>query len=340
MIVDGYPGLVALEREFDEDKSHLIRLLEDHQFQVPDSSWSSYASTELAIPAILDMSYPVENIEVNNATRRGLHEVIGGSNESLRVFAQNGYHTTMIESGWVGSACGQLYDRCIASPWIDELLFGALWDTVAAPAMLDVVAHPYTAGTLRSMKYLEEFIRQSHVDPTPRFVIAHLLAPHPPFFLDSDCQIVVSDQRLATSFSNPQMGDLRDSYFIEQSECIDSFMERIAALATRDDVVIFVGDHGTRRKDILTEEGHPNPASMVERMNVFLAARLSSRCLLGNEILTTNLMRRVLSCYSEVPIEDAPNRMFLRDGSELTESELDALVGNERSEDSARYPAR
>ena len=123
VVVDGYPGLRALEQDFGRTKVELISDLRERGFQIPTSVWSPYWLTELAVPSMLEMDYPVEEGPHNATTRQRLHEIIAGDNRLVEMFNANGYETVMVEAGWTGSSCGPAFDRCVPSPWLDDLLF-------------------------------------------------------------------------------------------------------------------------------------------------------------------------------------------------------------------------
>lgn len=341
IVVDGYPGRLALEQQFGYRDDALIEAFTDRGFDVPVSSWSPYWSTELSVPAMLEMAYPVQSGELTNRTRSDLYRILGGDNRLLSTLAIHGYRTTMIESGWSGSSCGDAYDVCLASDWLDDLMFLALWDGILSRQLVAHLSHPYTLNTKHSMALLESLVASASSDGQPSFVFGHLVAPHPPYFLDSDCQRVVSSERLGDSLLiNGVPEDTRRDFFLDQAQCVNSFMIGLADLIGPDDVVVFVGDHGTDAHLELLKTGNPDPDALIERLNVFAAARLDPDCDLGEVVMTTNLMRRVLSCYSDAPVPDLDERIFLPGGQELGEAAVRRLMDDAASLDGSSPEAR
>ena len=325
VVLDGYPGLQAIGQELGVNKDELVSDLAGKGFEVPPSAWSAYGTTELAVPSILNMSYPLIGQEINNGTRQELHRIIGGDNSLLSTLERNGYESVMIEAGWAGSECGPEFDRCIDSPWLDDLAFISLWEGVVGRQLVKTTGHAYTVASRASMTAVERLIDEEA--DQPRFVFAHVIAPHPPFFLDPDCATEVTAERLGDSFLREGVDrSLREDLFLGQVACVDSFMTDVAAAADPDDVVVFVADHGTDRRKHLLDQGVADARALVERMNVFVAARLPADCQLPGELLTVNLMRLVLSCYTHSPIELLSPRMFLPGQLEVTRAEIERLM--------------
>jgi hypothetical protein len=320
VLLDGYPGQHALSREFGDAKTALTSDLAAKGFQIPKWVWSPYPTTNLAMPAMLDMRYHVESLESAEGVREMLRRIASGDNETVDVLRANGYETMMIESGWSGNSCGPAFDRCVRPPWIDETVFTIGWDGIWGRLLVDYLGHPYTIGSLKTM---EELTREAKRAPAaaPRFVFAHIIAPHPPYLLDHECEVQVSDERLRASFAKPAVNERSAAFFLQQTECVDRFMRGFASITEPDDVVIFVGDHGTRRRSAL-DDGRPDVDGVVDRHNVLLAARVDSSCDLGDTLSTVNLMRRVLSCYSTEPVEELVERIFLPDGHEMSPAEI------------------
>jgi hypothetical protein len=313
VVFDAYSGLVALQLDTGVDKTELRNELETRGFQVPTSAWSAYWSTQLSIPSLLDMSYPLVGPSGGQATQERLYEMIGGDVRLIDILNANGYETVMIESGWSGNSCGSAFDLCVASPIYDEAMFLSTWDTVAGPYLLSQRGYPFTVAAVRTMEWLLDPIHAPDTTDRPLFVFAHLVVPHPPFFLSEDCDVTVDDQRGGASFYHPGVPhEKREAFYAEQVACLDLFMTRLADRVSDDDVLVFVSDHGTDRRNQLVERTGWSPAAIIERMNVLAAVRTGrTSCDVGDSLVITNLMRRVLSCFADSTLEDLPGRIFL-----------------------------
>ena len=328
VVLDGYPGIEAFRMDTDDAKTSLIDDLETRGFTVPTSAWSSYWSTQLSVASLLQMSYPVIKPFEGDATTQALYDVIGGDNQLFELMQREGYDTYVVESGWSGSECGENVDFCESSAFIDEAMFFALQDTVVGPYLSSSIGHAFTLGTQKTMDWLTGNARRISSDDRPSFVFAHLIAPHPAFFMDRTCSTEAELARSGKSFYLAGVeNEVREVYFAEQTECVDAFMIELADLTNSETVLIFTGDHGTDRRDQLsTPPNEWGREGTVERMNVMVASRTGAGCSIGNPVMVPNLMRRVLSCYADDDVSDNPNRMFIKPMVEVETDELDDLL--------------
>jgi hypothetical protein len=306
VVVDGYGGLVSMEEDFDIVTPAWAQALGKRGFEIPRSSWSAYSSTTGSVPSILDMSYPLPaGPGVSTATEKRLYSMISGENAMARILNEAGYTLTMIESGWSGSACGTQIDVCVASPFLDEATFAALNRTFLRPHILESQGYSFTAGAQGAMSWLLENGGGLSANHTADFVFAHIMAPHPPFFLSRDCETIYDPETSGVTFLR-----LRDEFhdrvtaYLEQAGCIDSFMASLADSLSSSTVVVFVADHGT---DIRNQLAQPPEdwdfEEIQERFNVLLSVKAPG-CTVGDAVILPNLFRRILSCLA---IEDLPD---------------------------------
>ena len=328
VILDGYPGLITLQRESADLKKDLRDALAVRGFQIPSSAWSSYWSTDLSVSSLLNMSYPVVEAFDGSATTQGLYDIISGDNALLRTLERNGYTTHMVESGWSGSACGPEFDRCVPAPLLDEAMYLTVWDTALGPLMFSSLGHTFTVGTQRTMEWLLENAALMSQNENPDLVVTHLIAPHPPFFLDENCQRAISLSRGGPALYFEGVPKLeRETYFADQMACVDRFMIELADVIDSDAVVVFVADHGTARYRQLNIPPEAwEYLHFVERLNVFVSVRIADGCEIGEVVIVPNLLRRVLTCYSDDVVSDIQTRMFISPLFEVDEDTIESLL--------------
>jgi hypothetical protein len=328
VVVDAYPGFIAEEMDTGDPREGFIAELEASGFQVPRSAWSPYWSTGLTVPSILDMAYPQVNADEGRADRRRRYQMISGDNQLVRVLNDNGYETTMIESGWSGSRCGRFYDRCISGPFLDEGVLTLLAGTVAAPHLSRTYGSAFTGGSLNTMRELKQFAMEGGADSDPRFVFAHLVVPHPPFFLQPDCTTRINAERGGSTFHREGVEpEVREAAFVEQRDCVDLFLRQLTSAVSDEDLLVFVSDHGTDRRSQLAGAGSEwSHEAVVERMNAFLAVRYPGECPIPEGHVTVNLFRVLLACLSGAEIPMTSNRLFVRGFIELDQRYVEALL--------------
>jgi hypothetical protein len=284
------------------------------------------------------MDYPVtEEMAGDRALFSRLIEKLGGDNRLVHTMNDLGYETTMIEAGWSWSHCGEQYDVCVPSAFLDEGTFRVIGRSLAGPAMTERYANAFTVGARHAMNWLLDDLWGTASGTEPRFVFGHVMAPHPPLFLDENCEVVFDLERAGVLLNNGFTdSDRRKELYLDQAECVTSFMLDFASRATSDDVVIFVADHGSDSTNQLLRPGSEwTEEDSYERLSVLAAVRAGS-CQLNEPIFLPNLIRAVLDCVAgEPPTPAVEDRMFagqLKLGPEpshlveLTESEVAAIT--------------
>ncbi len=247
IVLDGYAGRVSMEDDFGIKNPVWVAELNQRGFDVPSSAWSAYPSTPASISSLLDMSHPLEpGPGLTLATTKDLYDIIGGDNELARTLSSWGYHTTMVESGWSGSACGPLVDVCVPSALLDEATFFALEQSVFADLILEKFGFAFTAGAQRSIQWLLGSAPELASNQRPDFVFAHIMAPHAPFFLDERCDVRYEPGASGVEFLRAGVNDqVREALYLEQAACLDRFMFDIADTVPTNAVLVFIADHGT-----------------------------------------------------------------------------------------------
>ena len=330
LVVDGYPSAATIEHDLMMPQGdRLTDRLRGAGFDVPESAWAPYAMTQFVVPTILDMSYVASAWEENGATIHQLHEKISGENALLEVLADNGYETVMIESGWSGGACGGPFNECIASPFYDEAINRVLHRSILSEAQFSYLGLHFTLGTQSAMERLLELSTDSRADDAPpRFIFAHLLAPHAPFFFDASCTVVLDEGRQGFFFPFPGVsGEVRDRYFVEQLTCVNDFVMELEQSVGPEAVFVLVSDHGTdRRAQTTLEQGDWSSAAVRERFGTLAALRAPEVCHLPDPLFSVNLFRVVLSCVSESEMPSLAPRIFLGPGAELNPAEIERLT--------------
>lgn len=311
VVLDGFPGPETLAADFGAEMSGLVPMLESRGFEVPGRARAAYPATNYSIPSLLAMGYPSTEEELTNATLQSLYDVISGDNPVVRSFSESGYATTMIEAGWSGSSCRHWFDQCVASPWLDDPMYHLLRDSLLTDLLTPVTGSNYPVNSLATMQSLSTLSATQGDEKA--FVFAHVLAPHPPLMLESDCSVVVDEQRAGYFF--PRAGvsdDARSEFLLEQTECVVHFMSEVVDNVDPDDVVIFVADHGTDRRGQLAKEPSTwTEEELVERLNVLVAVRTPMDCPIDDDVHLPNVMRQVLSCMGSTSIPDIDEQTYL-----------------------------
>ena len=205
IILDGYPRSGS-PKSF--DNTSFVQELENRGFYVDPHARSNYTSTLLSIPSSLNMSYikdPKRSTE-SPVTRYEIYRV--ARDHTLgRILSGLGYNYVHVSSGWGPTAnnwnADQIVDftpqgRTVSRDQdLAEEIFGlpnrfmvefgnttlmkALWELSALQTQ---DRHPYKGiHPNRALEWLD-FMKDAGSLGSPKFVFAHLLKPHSPFYFD------------------------------------------------------------------------------------------------------------------------------------------------------------
>ena len=341
VVVDGFVGLDGSRTVFGVDDPAWAAGLKREGFQVPASGWSSYPITIAAVPSLFDMDYPVPaGADGNRALISSLIDKLGGDNRLVSILNANDYETTMIEAGWSWSHCGPGYDQCVPSGFFDEGTFRVVQRSIAGPWVVRQLGSAFTQGAKHAIEsLLDETERSGGNESGPRFVFGHVMAPHPPMFLNAECEVIYERGRAGVRIPSTNTDlEQRKRFYLEQTECVTGFMIDFASRVDVDDVVVFVADHGSDSQNQLIRPGSDwSKNDSIERLSVLVAVRAGTPCNLGETVLLPNLMRTILDCVDgNPPSKPVEKRMFvggLRIGTdvqhfvELSPGDIAAIVG-------------
>lgn len=331
VVFDGYPGSIASQQDgLTPGVVDVVGELRMRGFGVPNSSWTSYWTTTLSIPSLMEMDYMVRRPWTGMGTVRDLQRVLSGDSAVVETLRANGYDTYMLESGWSGGSCGPGFDHCVPAPLIDEATYLTLKQTIAW-VLLEDSPGPSIEGTFAAFDWLTDHAPELSESSDPEFVFTHVVTPHPPLYLTPECSLDLAVARGGAFFVLPGVPDEeRARYLEEQIDCMDRFMVSFADQISPDDVLIYVSDHGSDRRN------QNDPAytdwdreAIVERMNNFLAVRLPVGCEIGEQVVVPNVFRAVLDCLSGSPIDPLPERMWVNPMRELGREVVGELLAME-----------
>ena len=185
IIVDGYARQDVLKEILDYDKSEFLAHHRQAGFYVADSSHSNYPQTLLSLTTSLNLNYldQLADFEAGSGDRMPLAELFQ-NNAVLQFLRQQGYKIVSFATGYNLTEIKNA--DYILSPILNFTQFQNLvLLTTPLPYWLHKVKSPYDLERDRIRFDLEKLSRLT-VAPSPFFVFAHILAPHPPFLFDEN----------------------------------------------------------------------------------------------------------------------------------------------------------
>ena len=320
IILDGYGRFDVMSREFGFDPSEFQAFLEDRGFYVADGSRANHNWTSLSLGSSLNMDYAqnlglrlvkgdypgvfIEPIR-HSRVRRKL-EALGYSIIGMR----SGYPPTELldadqflspDPGAVDLLSGEIRLNAFESQLVYSTALKVLLDFAPGGAVPHVgfrTDYPYSL--LREIILAEfRYLKEAPGIPGPKFVFAHIVAPHPPYLFGPSGEALEQEGPFT-------LGDLTDSPVAADSaryrdqatyvtarieEVIDAILEGSSAPP----IIIVQSDHGPPVGIGLSPDGVRLPERFAN-LNLYFFP-YGCRDQLYPTITPVNSFRVLFNCY-------------------------------------------
>ena len=314
VVVDAYGSAESLEEFYDFDNTPFLHKLSDLGFDAGDAVTANYARTQLSISSVLQMDYITGVGVVSDGDIRGLLRVIAGDNNIVHALKNEGYRHIYVESGWLGTVCGSEVDLCVEGRWPDETVYDVAYRTLLRGLPGFEVGRSFTEGAIDVVEWMDTGLATYLNDDQPDIIFIHLLLPHPPMFLSADCtpnwRSGLPGFAVAQPWSDQQQVALARGAYVQQVECVNTVLLRLASDLSADDAVVIMGDHGPDSQAQLFYPGSIwTEDQRSERYGVMFAARVPG-CDMSSIGSLVNAGRRTLSCLSRDQFADLPTQLL------------------------------
>ncbi len=317
VVVDSYARGDVLLDLYGYDNSAFISGLEAQGFTVPSHARANYTGTHSSVPSVLDLAYPIKDgTSLGAADLDRLAEMMGGDNNTVRYLKSSGYTYVHGDTQTWINRCTDEVDICLPGPPIKATVFRLLADTPLGPFLYPRTGEPETNLNLKRIDQLRSWRSiRSEWGSAPVFAFLHLELPHPPFYLDADCDVDVRE-----GFGGPTMTwevtseehlELRKDAYIEQLRCANAVIEDFLTQLSGEEIVIITADHGPDSEGTLgADVSSWTETQLWERLATMTALRLPASCdsEVPEDLDLVNLLRIALSCIQ-------PNQLSLLPGS-------------------------
>lgn len=318
IIVDAYARDDVLRQFYRYDNSGFLEYLNRKGFYIAKKSRSNYAFTDLSLASSLNFSYLddlVKRLGEASDDRMPLHDMIRNSRVSL--FLKNqGYKLVAFSSAFSITDIRNA-DTYIAPKWPLNDFVTALINTTPLMVLMGELQHNLHKGRiLFTLDRLPEIAMMK----SPKFVFAHVPAPHPPFVFGECWEDMPPSYLTDFSFDDGFFIMNRDRYIecykrqlISINEKLKDAIEGIMANSAEPPVIIIAGDHGPRSMVDLQD---PDNTTFKEAMSILLACRLpeNERGLLYPEITPVNIFRIILDQYFSTDLRLLEDKSYFSTG--------------------------
>ena len=324
VILDGYGRQDILQGVLGFDNSSFISTLKDDGFYVADRSRSNYAQTALSLASSLNMEY-LDALPASmgaQATDQLTLSQLIHSNKVMQILKEIGYHTVAFSTGYRRTEIetADFYFRApLSSPTPTESLILELssarigWDLSRALGLKP--GHPGYEYQRQQIEYVLDGLTKLSNVPRPRFVFAHIVAPHPPYVFGPDG----SPRNPSVAFQTFDGSDFPGSTqeyvdgYVGQLRYINARMsavlEEILAESDATPIVILQGDHGPGSRLDWESAANTDLAERFGILNAYLLPGNGDR-LLSRDISPVNSFRVILNNYFGFRVPYLPNESY------------------------------
>jgi hypothetical protein len=300
VILDGYARADALATHYGFDNGPFVQALRDRGFMVAEKGTSNYPYTYLSLGSSLNERYLTDDI-ARGVPYQAYLALIRSAIVPQR-FRERGYRYDLVRSAWAGTSGSPLADQVLGpEPAIGTEFEVAILD---GSLLRGLVPQPSIADYhLAAFSALEAVA----ADPGPTFTLAHIVAPHPPYVLDRDGNVVLDTAALRGAWG----GAANERGYIEQMRFVNDrvlqVIDRILAASTTRPIIVLQGDHGSWSSRF--ERGvalHDVEAERMSILNAYLVPDGVAALLLP-DITPVNTFRAIDRGLFGEPVDLLPN---------------------------------
>lgn len=331
IILDSYGREDILEDVFDYDNQPFLQGLEQRGFFVASQSHANYGRTALSLASSLNMDFIqnlIQDLDPESSQQQILAELIKQS--TIRLTLEDlGYDIVAFSTGYQPTELKDA-DTYITGGALDQILGlnafsdfeGMLIDNSAGLILLDgatalplifpELQYPYEmhrAWILNIFDHLAEMPARSG----PKFVFAHIIAPHSPFVFQKDGSPVERAPGFTFGFTFGGGDSLKGQAYIQayrdQLHYINTkLLETVDAILERSDtppIIVLQADHGP------IPEGAAR-SYIEQRMTIFNAYYLpgAGSRLLYPQVTPVNTFRIIFNAYYGGDLDLLEDRVF------------------------------
>jgi hypothetical protein len=312
IILDAYARKDILREIYQYDNSAFLDALARRGFYVASKSCSNYAQTYLSISSAFNLAYHDELARRSGPQsnyimplRRLIHH-----NRMFDFLRSHGHRITTFSTGAPITElheCDDYLGPAAAMPgFVEELL-----RNTPVPVLRRAMRLP-SDQRRRILYALNQLGRLCPVDQ-PRFVFAHVLAPHEIFIFDANGDPIDPDGRNRLNANDGSAAalyirDYRNQLTFINTQVLQA-VDRILANAKTPPVIILCSDHGPAAH---TDWDRPDPAAMRERLSILTACYFPDRDYSGfyDTVTPVNVVRILLTHYFHAALDPLPDRSF------------------------------
>lgn len=304
IILDGYTSSKVLREIYGYDNDEFTDYLERKGFYIAYDSWSNYAQTTHSLASSLNMEYInyVKDIVDSKYSAQGIIYLMLRNNKIVDFLKKIGYKYVHFATAYGSTAHNKFADMEFHLGKGNEFYMMLIKTTMLNYFEEKLIINDARKRTLDTFSILSKM----HTVAGPKFVFAHLIIPHPPFYFDEYGNLPDTTKGGATT---NEWAD-KDKYVSQVAfvnKKVIEFVDEILSRSSEPPVIIFQGDHGSAATFGLDANGWENPTREMieERLSILNAYYLpgGGDTILYSSISPVNTFRVIFNYYFSTDYE-------------------------------------
>ena len=241
IILDAYASSTTLREHYNFKNDAFIKSLQNRGFFVAEESFSNYSKTTLSLASSLNMDYlnklsPSLGLDLTDREYETPKQMIENNNV-MWFLKSKGYTFIFVGSGYGVTQGNRYADREVKCGYIDETVGRIIQSTLIWPVAdyFQIMANDDRNKRLCAFSKLAEMPDLAG----PKFVFAHILAPHAPFLFDANGDPV---RVYATDPEHTMRYYVNQLTFINKK--VEETVDAILAKSEVEPIIILQGDTG------------------------------------------------------------------------------------------------
>lgn len=316
IVLDGYGSREVLDEIYDYDNRWFEEELHALGFHIIPNAQTNYNQTRTSFSSLLNMQYLDDVASEVGAFATDAHPLIQMIQDNLVVNRLRGAGYTIINF-----PSGYEYTEGIAADYqikkgvyLDNFSQTLIWNSVAYPFIHKNLYDWHRDTIMNSIEGISDLTDF----PSPRLVIAHIFAPHPPFVFDGSGKPITPPYSFTaidadTLIQNTSL-EYYKTHYPDQLEFVSrSILKSIQEIIKNSEVqpiIILSGDHGPALTVSLTDT---TSSSQYERMHILNALYLPDfdYSQINPDHTPVNTFRVILNAYFGENMELLENRSYI-----------------------------
>jgi hypothetical protein len=317
--MDGYGRTDMLDSIYQFDNSEFTSYLQSNGFIIPTQNHSNYPKTAVSMATTLNMDY-IENLApgLNKSHYWWLMTPLIDNSRVSKILERIGYQTFTIATDWdiTNNPSNSL------NPPSSIVINNFEWEVLSTvpigfvtPFLERFAFVPSNNSHIQLVRSGFKALEEAPSINGPKFLVAHILVPHPPFLFDSTGNIVEPDYPF--TFNDGSDNTLSDQEYrlkyIEQLKYTNKQLELVINSILQNSktkpIIILQADHGPRMFD---DMGSLDDICLQEKFSSFAAYYLPgiNPDIIPQDISNVNIFRIVLDSYFGASLPQLENRAY------------------------------